>query len=278
MTSAAPLRAAERAPLPASSAQIPSLAGGGVCAPRKYKPRLVLTPEVIDRIRALAPLMSRRAVAAEIGASEAALHRWLKQYGINGLPDSDAKKYGNSRSARRAELLAARQAEASRRRDNLTADDARNLFNYDPSTGILSHRADRMRVKAGDPAGRRSRGAIYVGISQKNYAAHRLIWLIVHGVWPPELIDHVNGDPFDNRLENLRLATPSQNCFNTKRSSRNSSGVKGVYFSRQYRKWHARITVNGRTIHLGMFLHIEDAAAAYRSAAEKYHGQFARVA
>lgn len=90
--------------------------------------------------------------------------------------------------------------------------------------------------------------------------------------------DHVNGNTLDNRDINLRRATRSENQRNTKKSSYNSSGFKGVSFSKRKRKYHAYIKINRQNIHLGYFDAPEEAHAAYRAAAHVYHGEFARVA
>lgn len=88
------------------------------------------------------------------------------------------------------------------------------------------------------------------------------------------MIDHVNGDPSDNRLCNLREATKSQNMMNVGKIKSNTSGVRGVGWSKISQKWRAYICVNKRNIHLGLFDDIEDAKAARFKAVIKYHGEF----
>ncbi len=85
--------------------------------------------------------------------------------------------------------------------------------------------------------------------------------------------DHINRNGLDNRRCNLRPATGSQNGWNTGKRKDNTSGYKGVYWDRK--KWRARIKVNGKPIHLGLFDDIKDAARAYNEAALKYHKEFA---
>lgn len=89
-------------------------------------------------------------------------------------------------------------------------------------------------------------------------------------------VDHINGNGLDNRRENLRLATHAQNQCNQKIRTDNSSGYKGVRWHSGDRRWRARITFQGREIWLGNFSTAELAHAAYCSAAQKLHGQFAR--
>jgi len=88
-------------------------------------------------------------------------------------------------------------------------------------------------------------------------------------------IDHINGDKTDNRLDNLRLCTHSQNHFNIKKAGRCSSRFKGVYFIKKTNRWCARITVKGKTYRLGNFCTEEDAAKAYDVEAKKRCGGFA---
>lgn len=108
------------------------------------------------------------------------------------------------------------------------------------------------------------------------YAAHRLAWLIVTGRWPEHTIDHINGDPSDNRFCNLREATAAENLRHRGIMKSNKSGVKGVHWFKQYNKWRAIIVARGKQIFLGHFDNIEDAKAAYRQAAVELHGEFAR--
>lgn len=95
---------------------------------------------------------------------------------------------------------------------------------------------------------------------------------------PQELeVDHINGDKLDNRKANLRLVTRQQNSFNTGPRKGSKSQFKGVgWFSRD-RKWRARIMLNGKEIHLGLFEREIDAAEAYNSAALEFFGEFARL-
>jgi len=106
---------------------------------------------------------------------------------------------------------------------------------------------------------------------------HRFLWR--HWGMPetPE-IDHENNDGLDCRRENLRPATHMQNMWNQRISIDNTSGVKGVCFDKARGKWSADIRAGETRLRLGRFDSIEDAAAAYRAAAERLHGEFARAA
>lgn len=94
---------------------------------------------------------------------------------------------------------------------------------------------------------------------------------------PDCMVDHVNRNGFDCRRSNLRLADGTLNRANSKMQSNNKSGIKGVSWNSQQKKWNATIKVRGHKFNLGFFRNIEDAAAAYAKAAEEYFGEFARA-
>lgn len=103
------------------------------------------------------------------------------------------------------------------------------------------------------------------------YRAHRVIWAIMTGEWPPEHVDHVNHDRSDNRWVNLRSVTNSENHQNMALRRDNSSGCAGVAWDRRRNCWRARIHVGGHDIHLGYF-QTRDEAFAERTAAVLRHG------
>lgn len=104
--------------------------------------------------------------------------------------------------------------------------------------------------------------------------AHTVIWAMTHGRWPKLEIDHINGDPLDNRPENLREATRSENEMNKLPSKRNSSGIKGVSWEKRRSKWRAQITANGKYKYLGSFSTRDEAESAYIAASIEMHGEF----
>jgi hypothetical protein len=109
-----------------------------------------------------------------------------------------------------------------------------------------------------------------VCVDGHKYPAHRLAWLIAHGVWPDGQIDHINGNRADNRLENLRDVPRAINAQNQRRAPKNSaSGFLGV--SRHNNRWRARITIDKRTVRLGTFDTPHQAYAAYLSAKRQLH-------
>jgi hypothetical protein len=159
----------------------------------------------------------------------------------------------------------------------INADEARHLLAYDPLTGELRWRKSRGRVSAGQIAGSlASNGYWDIFVLHRRYRGHRLAWLITYGVWPEYTIDHKNGNRSDNRIDNLREATITQNHANQPPRKSSRSGVRGVHFSQREQRWIAKITVSGRTKHVGQFKTRDAAAKAYAQAARVAFGEFAR--
>lgn len=123
------------------------------------------------------------------------------------------------------------------------------------------------RYKAGD--------RWVIGINGRHYLRSRIVWAIHNGRWPECIVDHKNRNTIDDRIDNLREATVSQNARNIKTHIDNASGFKGVCWHNDSRKWRATIKVDGKVIDLGRFDAPEDAHAAYRNAAEYHFGEFA---
>lgn len=149
---------------------------------------------------------------------------------------------------------------------------------YDPSTGVFTWAKTRTnRVKIGDVAGCiHSKGYLIIRILGTQYYAHRLAWLYVHGIFPPQ-VDHKNTVKSDNRIDNLRVATSTQNNCNVGATSRNKSGYKGVSWYPRFKKWRACIKKDGKQRHLGYFSSAEEAALAYESSGIDLHGEFFRL-
>lgn len=157
----------------------------------------------------------------------------------------------------------------------ITAHEAAELLNYDPSTGVLSWRKNpAQHVKAGAKAGRINRGGyVEVGIKGRVYLAHRVIWLMVTGEWPTGHIDHRNGVRSDNRWDNMRDVTPTQNAQNRRAAgtANKSSGLLGVTLHRQTGKWQAQIETRGKSKHLGLFDDPQVAHQRYLEAKREMH-------
>lgn len=154
----------------------------------------------------------------------------------------------------------------------------RDLLHYNPETGIFTWRKCFKNVHAGEKAGTKiSIGYIILGVDNCRVFAHRLAWFYVYGVWPPEYVDHINGDRADNRLSNLRLASHSQNAWNGALRSTNTSGYRGVSWSKSKERWVARLFKNNKQHVIGYFKDKEEARRAYLEAAMRLHGEFARL-
>lgn len=157
--------------------------------------------------------------------------------------------------------------------------DLLKILQYDPETGHffwkISH--PKGRVEAGQKAGTiGSHGYVIITIDARKYRAHRLAWFYITGEWPTCFIDHKDTNRTNNSWSNLRLATQSQNIANSRIAKNNASGRKGVYWHGASGKWSASIMYQGKPQYLGLFSSIDEAATAYRKAAERLFGSFAR--
>ena len=157
-----------------------------------------------------------------------------------------------------------------RRITDITAAEARALCEYDPKTGEFIIRIRNAGAVA-------KNGYQYVNVGGRNILAHRLAWLLTHGYWPTNTIDHINGNRSDNRLENLREADWSENLCNSKLQQRNISGIKGVTWNKGKNAWAAKIVWRRKEEFLGYFKDLAEAMAARRLAEDRLHGKFARV-
>ena len=154
----------------------------------------------------------------------------------------------------------------------LTQKRLKELLHYDLNTGVFTRQKPIRGMAVGSVCGCSDKdGYIHISVDKKRYKAHRLAWLYVNGSFPPDQIDHINRVKDDNRIENLRLATGSQNCQNQSKRRNNKSGVIGVNWCKRERKWRARIGINGQEICLGYYSTIKDAALSRAAAKAKIH-------
>lgn len=161
----------------------------------------------------------------------------------------------------------------------LTHEFLKSTLHYSIITGQFYWLKSRGRIKSGDIAANlQTNGYGRIGIKGKVYKAHRLAWFWVTSEWPIADIDHKNGIPNANYWLNLREATRSQNCWNTRTPSNNTSGYKGVTWYKPYQKWNACIVANKKVKNLGYFDDIESAYSARLKAEQSMHGDFARAA
>lgn len=141
----------------------------------------------------------------------------------------------------------------------------------------LQDRMSNSRL-ANKEAGTKGLKSIIIYVDGIPYAAHRIAWVFIYGdVLTTDMqIDHINNDPFDNRIENLRIATHAQNCSNA-RKWRKKALPKGISKATNSVKYRARLQVGRQVVHIGSFDTPELAHIAYTQAAKKYHGEFARA-
>ncbi len=172
-------------------------------------------------------------------------------------------------------------------------------FTYNPETGDLiwkerpeSHFKRGRRGKShstwnscfsGKIAGRRVTtagrpSAVTVVLNYRPRLVHRIIWEMHNGPIPDGMeIDHINGNPWDNRMGNLRLATRAENGRNRKKSKSNTSGHKGIIWLKDKNRWEVRVFTDGRLSRFGTFRNLKDAVTARDFAYKKMHGQFRRT-
>jgi hypothetical protein len=170
----------------------------------------------------------------------------------------------------------------------------RQLFMYDEKTGNIYWESRDISMfvdersfntfhsqfagkKAGSLKAKEHTNYIEVCIFGRTTLAHRVIWKMHYGTEPPPIIDHIDGDGTNNKIENLREATIHQNGWNSKKNVRNKSGFKGVSFNTEQQRWRAAIHVKGKTRLLGYFNTPEEAGDAYKNASIKLHGSFSRI-
>ena len=162
----------------------------------------------------------------------------------------------------------------------LTQEIVRELFDY--RDGNLYWNEHRSNIKHGDLAGYvNKRGYRYIRIDGKLYLTHRLIFLY-HNGYIPKSIDHIDSNPSNNDISNIREATQQENCMNRKKTKSvngklTTSKYKGVYWDKKVKKWRSQITINKKHKHLGLFTSEIDASAAYNKAAIKAFGKFAKL-
>jgi hypothetical protein len=146
------------------------------------------------------------------------------------------------------------------------------LIAYDPETGVLRWRVNRKKVKAGDVAGTLHHSGYWVvTVDGRQYGAHCLIWFYMTGEWAKPTVDHHNRKKADNRWENLRKATFSQNRANTPAHADGALKVKGVCWNKDVGKFQVQI----KRRYFGLFNTLEEASAVAAEKAAEAYGEFA---
>jgi hypothetical protein len=161
----------------------------------------------------------------------------------------------------------------------LNGETVHKVYVYEPETGKLWRKTVASGMKrAGTPSHDDARGhvTLITQFAGRSRPVSHIIWLYMTGEWPTLDVEHKDLNPLNNRWDNLRLATRSQNMANIKVTRRSKSGVKGVFWDKARYKWGAYITHNYKVRNLGRYDKIEDAKAAYDKAARELFGEFAR--
>lgn len=156
-------------------------------------------------------------------------------------------------------------------KQTLSAERARELFSYDPETGLLTWKVDKYRARKGGVAGYQDpSGYTKIVVDQQRYWAHRVVWLIHTGEWPTGEIDHINGSPSDNRICNLRDIAHQTNIENQRKAhARSTTGFLGI--EAHQGRFRAKVVVDGKANHIGVFDTPEAAHAAYVDAKRQLH-------
>lgn len=169
--------------------------------------------------------------------------------------------------------------EPRRNGNDLTAEYVRSILAYEPNTGAFSWLIPKRGRRKTVGSFNKVIGYHMIGIDGRIYYAHRIAYLWMVGVWPPDLVDHKERDKIDNRWKLIRPATNSQNSANAIVSCRNKLGIKGVVqhvLPKGGVRYRAYIAVGKKSKYLGSHRTPEAAAAAYMVAAKAAFGEFAR--
>lgn len=159
---------------------------------------------------------------------------------------------------------------------NFTKEYLHTLFEY--KDGILYWKENRVANKIkGKKAGCiDGKGYLQTKINNVLHKNHRIIFMMFKG-YLPKSIDHSDGNPLNNKIENLRKATNAQNIMNAKISTNNTSGFKGVEWNKRLKKWTVRIQIDGKRKYFGCYKDIDYARFVSDAMRYKYHKEFART-
>lgn len=136
----------------------------------------------------------------------------------------------------------------------------KEYFDYNPETGVLKWIKKKKSANVGDVVDTIDDGYLVVQFDKIKYRVNRLVWFLHYGVWPEGVIDHINRNKEDNRIENLRDTTIRGNTQNRENFKFGCTKVG--------KKWRARVHKEGKELHLGYFTTEEEAMQSYR---ESYH-------
>ena len=154
----------------------------------------------------------------------------------------------------------------------------RRDFRYDMVSGDFVRIARRSGPnQASDRGSVNDGGYLRIRFCGRKYYVHVLAWAHHHGEFPKHSVDHADGNPMNNSIGNLRLATHQQNCCNRGARKDNATGIKGVCWDKRLKRYRVQVRHDGRRVYQALFSDIEAAAAAYETQAKLHHGVFART-
>lgn len=162
---------------------------------------------------------------------------------------------------------------------DITQERLKEILKYHPETGEFKWLATLSNIaRAGSTAGtiKKVQGYIQIRADGRCYYAHRLAWLYMTGSWPKNEIDHINGNPADNRFFNLREASRGENSSNRGIFVNNKSGVKGVHWHATKGRWRVNLYLCGKEYFFGYHTDLEFAELVASEARIKLHGEFSR--
>jgi hypothetical protein len=155
---------------------------------------------------------------------------------------------------------------------------AAQLYKYDNMTGVVTHAFDKGCFKEGSVVGYVTvKGQVVTSYSKKQIMVSHICWMILTGLQVPSgsIVDHINGDAKDNREDNIRLTNHTGNNRNSRKPSHNTTGVKGLTWTKNRKAYRAFIKVNGKQVYLGTHQTLDAGKDVLEAARAKYHGEYA---
>lgn len=163
--------------------------------------------------------------------------------------------------------------------NKINIDTINEYLSYDQETGEIKwKKPPHHLIKPGDNAGFfEPRGYLVIQFKKTFFKGHRIAWAIVNNEFPSGEIDHIDGNPSNNKISNLRVVDRSKNQMNRRISTNNKSGIKGVHFCKSKQKWISRISCGKSRIHIGQFDSFDEAFQKRKEIEKNLHGQYARA-
>jgi hypothetical protein len=151
-------------------------------------------------------------------------------------------------------------------------------LDYDPSSGVISWKNIKENLRRGKEvkAYLTEKGYYRISYKKRTFAVHRIAWRIHYGDWPHDCIDHINMIGIDNRIANLRVCSCAENLRNRGVTSQNKSGVKGVYWEKQTKRWVAQIKKDYIVVYREFFTSLAEAETQVKLHRRIFHGEYAR--